>query len=103
MKSYPMLGVNSKSNDFCKLLSLIPFDNLTSSNIEAEDFLHDSSSWCGLDRIKTTLKIMKMKQTGKKIVLDKPIVFHGSDYNWGRETRWSFEVNEIHELEWIKK
>ena len=37
----------------------------------------------------------------KKIILDKPIVFHGSDYDMGHIYSWQFKVDEIHELEEI--
>lgn len=96
-----MLGVNSKENRCCKLLCIVPFDNLVPFDIEADDFIHDATNWCGQDEIKRTLRVIKMRQTGKKIILDKPIVFHGSDYDWGREFPWSFKVDEIHELEEI--
>lgn len=101
MRKDIMLGVNSKSNRCCKLLCLVPFERIMSSEVEESDFIHDSTNWCGCDEIKRTLKIIKMKQTGKKIVLDKPIVFHGSDYDMGHVYPWQFEVDEIHELEEI--
>ena len=99
MQKYIMLGVNSKTNLCCKLFCLVNFDGLVPSEIEADDFSHDSTSWNGCDRINRTLEIIKMKQTGKKIILDKPIAFHGSDYDWGHNYPWKFEVYEIHELE----
>lgn len=98
MKKDIMLGVNSKSNRCCKLFCLIAFERIIASEIEESDFVHDATNWCGCDEIKRTLEIIKMKQTGRKIVLDKPIVFHGYDYDWGRECPWQFEVDEIHEL-----
>lgn len=102
MKKNIMLGVNSKSNRCCKLFCIVPFNNLIPSEIESDDFIHDATNWCGQDEIKRTLKLIKMKQTGNIIVLDKPIVFHGYDYDWGREYLWHFEVDEIHELEEAK-
>ena len=99
MRKDIMLGVNSKSDRCCKLFCIIPFDNLVPSDIEADDFIHDSTNWCGQDEIKRTLGIIKMKQTGKKIVLDEPIVFRGRDYDMGHVYAWQFEVDEIHELE----
>ena len=101
MRKDMMLGVNSKSNRCCILLCLVSFERIVSSEVEATDFTHDATNWCGNDEIKRTLKLINMKQTGKKIVLDKSIVFHGSDYDWGREYPWQFEVDEIHELEKI--
>ena len=101
MRKDIMLGVNSKNNRCCKLFCIIPFDNLIPSDIEADDFVHDATNWCGQDEIKRTLDTIKMKQTGKKIILDKPIVFHGSDYDMGHIYSWQFKVDEIHELEEI--
>ena len=98
MRKNILLGVNSKSNSCCKLFCIIPFDSLVRSEVEANDFIHDSTNWCGQDDIKRTLGIIKMKQTGKKIILDKPIVFNGSDYDMGHIYPWQFEVDEIHEL-----
>lgn len=98
MKKYIMLGVNNKSNRCCKLLCLVPFERIVSSEVEKSDFKHDATNWCGCDEIKRTLEIIKMKQTGNKIVLDKPIMFYGSDYDMGYEYSWQFKVDEIHEL-----
>lgn len=98
MKKNIMLGVNSKTNYCCKLACLLPFDGLVPSELEKSDFTHSSTDWCGQDEIKRTLDIIKMKQTGKKIILDKPIVFYGSDADMGHVYPWKFEVNEIHEL-----
>lgn len=98
MEKYIMLGVNSRSNNCCKLSCLIPFNNLVPSKIEANDFVHYATNWCGQDKIERTLEFIGMKQTGNKIILNNPIVFHGYDYDWGRELPWSFEINEIHEL-----
>lgn len=97
MKKYVMLGVNG--NYCCELLSLFSFENLIPSELEASDFIHGATNWCGQDDINRTLEIIKMKQTGRKIILDNPIVFRGSDEDWGREYPWEFEVKEIHELE----
>ena len=97
MKKYVMIGVND--NYCCELFSLRSFDNLISDEIEASDFIHDATDWGGQDSIDRTLKIIGMKQTGRKIILDNPIVFRGRDEDWGREYPWEFEVKEIHELE----
>lgn len=97
MKKYVMLGVNG--NCCCELFSLLSFNNLIPDEIEASDFIHDATNWCGRDDINRTLGIICMKQTGRKIILDNPIVFRGRDGDWGREYPWEFEVKEIHELE----
>ena len=101
MKKYMMLGVDSKTNSCCKLSCLIPFNSLVPSEIEANDFTHSASNWCGRDEIERTLGFLKMKQTGKKIVLDKKIEFRGADYDMGHTYNWEFEIDEIHELEEI--
>ena len=98
MKKHIMLGVNKKGNRCCQLSCLVPFDGLVVSELEASDFKHDCTNWNGCDEIQRTLEILRMKQTGKKITLDKPIVFYGSDYDWGHTYDWKFEVYEIHEL-----
>jgi len=97
MKKHTMLGVNK--NECCILTCLIPFNNLAPNEIEASDFVHRSTNWNGRDKIERTLDVVQMKQTGNVIVLDSPIVFRGADKDWGHTYRWSFEVNEIHELE----
>lgn len=102
MKKNIMLGVNSKNNHCCKLYCLLSFQNLIPSEIEASDFTHSCTNWCGNDEIPRTLALINMSQTGNKIVLDKPIVFRGTDYDWGREYPWTFKVDEIHELEEIR-
>ena len=96
MKKYMMLGVNGLR--CCILSCLIPFNNLIPDEIEASDFNHRSTNWCGYDYIGRTLDMIEMKQTGNVIVLDNPIVFQGQDYDWGHSYEWLFTVNEIHEL-----
>jgi hypothetical protein len=73
MKKSIMLGVNSKTNQCCQLFCLVPFGSLVSSEIEASDFVHEATNWCGQDDIERTLSFIKMKQTGKKIKLNKKI------------------------------
>ena len=96
MKKYTMLGVNG--NKCCTLSCLFSFDNLMQDEIEADDFNHDCFGWCGCGEIESTLNHIEMKQTGRVVVLDTPIVFYGQDYDWGHSYDWSFTVNEIHEL-----
>ena len=97
MKKHTMLSVNG--NHCCELICLLPFDQLVPSEIEASDFTNSATDWCGKDYIERTLSMIEMKQTGRKIVLEKPIVFHGVDHDWGHEYPWTFHVKEIHELE----
>lgn len=98
MKKNIMLGVNSKTNNCCKLSCLLPFDSLDPSEVDASDFVHDATNWCGQDEIERTLSFIGMKQTGNKISLNKKITFFGTDYDMGHEYSWRFDVDEIHEL-----
>ena len=97
MKKHIMLGVNG--DNCCELKCIIPFDQLVPHELEASDFSHSATNWCGNDDIARTLGILGMKQTGRKIILKKPIVFHGNDHDCGHVYSWSFAVKEIHELE----
>lgn len=98
MKKSVMLGVNSRTNHCCKLSCLISFDNLIPTELETDDFIHDASGWGGQDEINRTLMFIKMKRTGKKLILDTPLEFRGADYDWGQRYPWRFVVDEIHEL-----
>lgn len=97
MKKYTFLGVN-KFNRCCILYCIVPFDSLIADEIEASDFIHSSTNWCGCDDVDRALKIINKVPTGKKIELPKPIVYNGSDYDCGHNYSWRFEVNEIWEL-----
>lgn len=98
MKKCIMLGVNSKRNRCCELRCLIPFEKLIPSELEESDFSASPTNWGGNDDIDRTLGIIQMKQTGRKIMLDNPITFHGKDCDWGQTLPWEFKVDEIHEL-----
>ena len=99
MKKYTMLGVNSRTNECCVLYCLIPFENLVPSELEKTDFTHESTNWCGRDEIERTLKIIKMKPTGKEIFLIRPIEFFGCDSDMGHSYSWTFKIDTIYELE----
>ena len=98
MKKSIMLGVNSKTNYCCKLFCLMSFDQLVPEELEASDFVHDATNWNGQDEINRTLGFLNMKQTGKKIILKKPLEFAGVYFDCGHEYSWRFAVDEIHEL-----
>lgn len=98
MKKTIMLGVNSKTNRCCKLFCLVAFSSLIQEELEASDFTHSATNWCGQDDIERTLGFLKMKQTGKKLILNMPLEFTGVDYDCGHEYSWRFVVDEIHEL-----
>lgn len=99
MKKYLMLGVNSNNSKCCKLSCLLPFDSLVLDELETSDFVHDATNWGGCDMINRTIGIIKMNPTGRKHLLAKPLRFHGSDYDCGTTSPWSFAVDEIWELE----
>lgn len=96
MKKHVMLGVTG--NQCCLLISLLSFSSLTPEEVEASDFIHDSTNWCGCDSIERTLKLKKLVATGNKITLPHHITFHGYDEDWGHTYPWEFRVNEIHEV-----
>lgn len=98
MKKHTMLGVNSNTQSCCKLTCLVSFDNLIPEELEENDFVHEATNWNGQDDIDRTLGILNMKQTGKKIVLSKPLQFTGVDHDMGHIYSWRFVVDEIHEL-----
>ena len=98
MKKHVMLGINSITNECCILFCLLPFNILIPSEIESSDFTSQATNWGGRDEIERTLDIINMKQTGKKIYLDKKIKFEGADSDMGHTYPWKFEIDEIHEL-----
>ena len=102
MKKYIMLGINTNEKENCCILScLLPFDKLTPSEVESSDFIHSAIDWNGRGSIEKTCEHLKMKQTGKKILLYEPIVFCGCDYDMGHKYDWKFYVNKICELKEI--
>ena len=98
MKKHTYLGVSESHRSCCLLYSLLPFDSLVPDELERSDFIHRSTNWGGGDDIDRTLKFEKKIPTIRKIVLKKPLVFDGKDYDWGHYYPWSFSVHEIWEL-----
>lgn len=98
MKIHTMLGVNSNTQSCCKLTCVVAFNNLISEELEENNFIHEATNWNGQDDINRTLSIINMKQTGKKIVLNKPLQFTGVDHDMCHTYSWRFVVDEIHEL-----
>ena len=96
-----VLGVNtgedSHSAKCCILISEYAFDELPES-IDPAMFKHTSTNWCGCDDLKRTLEISEVELTGRKRVLRTPIVFTGTDYDWGKTYPWTFQVDELYEV-----
>lgn len=99
MTKYTMLGVNAVSLKCCLLSCLIPFDKLDVKNLETSDFKHDCTDWGGCDTIPRTLSTKGLKQTGSAIKLENPLSFSGTDSDMGCEHQWTFNIDEIRELE----
>lgn len=92
-----ILGVNE--NQCCLLYSHTPFECMNNSIIKYVHFRHDCTNWCGKDTIERTLKLTGIKLTGNKLKLSEPLVFNGSDDDWGITRPWEFEVKELWEIE----
>ncbi len=97
MKKHIMLGVNG--NNCCLLSCLLGYNQLDFENLDTSDFCHTSTNWGGCDTLERTFEVKKMHLTGNCTKLEKPLVFRGCDYDWGRSYRWEFAVNEIYEVE----
>lgn len=91
-----MLGV--RGSQCCVLTCLLPFEKLIGEKLSRSDFNHYSTDWNGRDDIERTLSIEKLKPTGRKIELEKPIYFRGYDTDMGHRYDWSFPVLEIWEV-----
>lgn len=96
-----VLGVNTSEHSCpdkcCILISEYTFDELPEI-IDATMFEHTSTNWAGRDDLKRTLEIAEVNLTGRKRVLRTPMVFTGTDYDWGKTYPWTFQVNELHEV-----
>lgn len=98
MKKHTMLGVKDGFKLCCILKCLLPFDQLSDEDVQADDFIHESTNWNGCDRIERTLDLLKAELTGRGIALPHPIIFYGVDHDMGHEYRWQFTVDEIWEI-----
>lgn len=99
MKKHTMLGVDLDRKKCCVLKCLLSFNDLINDELEASDFTHESTNWCGCDDIERTLKLRNYKPTGCYRISKHPIIFNGHDSDMGNFHSWSFCVNEIWELE----
>lgn len=97
MKKHTMLGVNG--DDCCLLLCLLKYEDLDFEDLAASDFIHSCTNWSGCDKIKRTLELRKLSLTGNYTELEKPLVFTGSDIDWGKYYPWEFKVKEIFEVQ----
>ena len=97
MKKYKFLGLNTADNKCCVLSCMIPFDDLVPDELEASDFSHSTTGWCGRDKIERTLKLEGLQFTGKKILLKEPLAFFGEDHDSGFRYGWTFFVDAIAE------
>ena len=98
MKKHVMLGVKDEYGLCCILRCLLPFDQLSAEDVQSDDFVHDSTNWNGCDRIERTLGILQTEPTGRRIMLNPPVIFCGVDHDMGHEYSWGFTVDEIWEL-----
>lgn len=57
-------------------------------------FTYYSTNWGGCDDINRVCQLKKIEITDI-ILLDEPLTFYGSDYDWGHEYDWSVVVDEI--------
>ena len=100
MHKYHYMGVNTTMRTACILKCLLPLPMLDAENLDVDDFMHESTGCSGRDTIPRTLSHNNLKETGNKIKLDEPLIFTGVDYESNKPNNyWSFEVDEIRELE----
>lgn len=102
MKKNAYLGIDCTGKYCCILKTFLSFKQMSENakDIEASDFLHESTNWNGRDEVKRTLKIKNWK-IDHCIILPQPIIFSGSDYDTGYEYPWTFVVASIAEV--VKK
>ena len=99
MKKYNYLGVNETIGAACHIRCLLPFEMLDKSNLEPDDFTHETMNYNGRDTIPRILSLNNLKETGRKLKLNKPLTFTGTYYETNRNNNyWAFEINEIREL-----
>lgn len=104
MKKHIFLGANPNGT-CCLLKTLASFEQVVESknDLNVSDFTHESTNWCGCDKIERTCEKRKVELTGRSIVLEKPLIFKGSDDDMGHVYPWKFEVNKICELRPIEE
>ncbi len=100
MKKQVFLGIDKNQERCCLLYSLVDFNFLKShkNDLESNDFTHASTNWCGCDKIERTMEIKNFKKIVKWFELPQPLVFSGSDYDYGNSYSWEFSVKYIAEV-----
>jgi len=103
MDKNTFIGITS-DDKACILYSIATFDMLSKQIdcIEASDFIHRATNWCGKDEINRTLSLNSYILTGREITLQHQIVFTGIDNDMGHEYEWSINVVKIAEVKELK-
>lgn len=101
MKKNVYLGIDCTGKYCCILKTFLSFEQMVmnANDLEASDFLHEATNWCGKDDVERTLEIKKWKIKDHYFFnLPKPIVFKGYDEDIGNKYKWTFEVSAIAEM-----
>ena len=93
-----VLGINK--NECCILKTLASFHKIEVEKnfLEESDFEHSSTNWSGKDDTARTVELNEYHLTGKRVILDKPLIFKGKNPDHGKEYDWKFEVLELWEV-----
>lgn len=96
---YIYLGQTTFGEDIYTLLEsdLSPEQilNRVSKNLLADDsFTLNQTNWNGVDNLKRICELKGFKPK-EKILLTTPLVFHGSDYDHGKEYSWTVKVDAL--------
>lgn len=99
MKKNVFLGVG-RGDRCCVLRTFADYNTLSANinSIETDDFVHSSTDWSGCDYLERTLKIEKLKLTGREIMLKTPLIFCGTDNDMGHACDWEFLVRCLVEV-----
>ena len=95
------IGCNFKRDRCCVLYTHHSFEDIQrhSKALAVYDFKYESTDWNGNDEIKRTLKLKRLKLTGREILLPSSLTFSGADYDHGNKYSWSFQVATLLEAE----
>ena len=100
MKKNTFLGMDNIGR-CCILESLANYDMLCTyaDGLSPDDFIHSLPNWSGCDDVQRTLEIRGLKLSDRILKLQKPIIFHGVDHDWGHSYSWIFPVYYIYAVE----